>query len=323
MDLEQRIGRIHRYGQESTAKVYNLVSADTIEGQIFLLLEEKLGEIAATLGKIDEQGQIAEDLRIQVLGQLSNSLSYDRLYQEALRDPTLIRTRQELEVALTNANQAREVVFELFQDLDQFNLGDYKKYDDQGRGMERLVEFVSKSANLSAWKFKKKDETVWELIREGMPIISFTTDRDRALQNENLQLLGLEHPIVNQMLSQITSLEANSRALIGKLSDISSCGLHSIRRINTQKRDGQAHYHIIRIGMTEEGDRAPWLERMDLNSMSIEEPRSTLVDEWQKNILSKKQRFLELLHRELIYTGFINDETSFSAELLVLFVVTN
>src|SRR6516225_12397532 len=46
MDMEQRIGRIHRYGQAHTAQVYNLVSADTIEGQIFLLLEQKLLEIA-------------------------------------------------------------------------------------------------------------------------------------------------------------------------------------------------------------------------------------------------------------------------------------
>jgi SNF2 family DNA or RNA helicase len=37
MDLEQRIGRIHRYGQLHTAQVYNLVLSDTIEGRIFLL----------------------------------------------------------------------------------------------------------------------------------------------------------------------------------------------------------------------------------------------------------------------------------------------
>ena len=54
MDVEQRIGRIHRYGQKDTAQVYNLVLSDTIEGRIFLLLTDKLNEIARALGKVDE-----------------------------------------------------------------------------------------------------------------------------------------------------------------------------------------------------------------------------------------------------------------------------
>ena len=141
MDMEQRIGRIHRYGQQHTAQVYNLVSADTIEGRIFLLLEEKLLEIGKALGKVDEYGQVTEDLREQILGQLSERLSYDRLYQDALKDPTLKRTRQELEVALENARTARQVVFELFQDLDTFRLDDYKQFEDSGKGMERLLRF--------------------------------------------------------------------------------------------------------------------------------------------------------------------------------------
>ena len=51
MDVEQRIGRIHRYGQLHTAQVYNIVSADTIEGQIFLMLEEKLWRSARRWAK--------------------------------------------------------------------------------------------------------------------------------------------------------------------------------------------------------------------------------------------------------------------------------
>jgi len=103
MDVEQRIGRIHRYGQNHTAQVYNLVLSDTIEGRIFPMLDEKLVEIAKTVGKVDEQGNVAEDLRAQILGQLSERLNYDRLYQEALSDPELKRTQVELEAALSNS----------------------------------------------------------------------------------------------------------------------------------------------------------------------------------------------------------------------------
>ena len=79
MDVEQRIGRIHRYGQKHTAQVYNLVLPDTIEGRIFLLLTDKLEEIARTLGKVDERGNVAEDLRVQILGQLSERLTSELL----------------------------------------------------------------------------------------------------------------------------------------------------------------------------------------------------------------------------------------------------
>jgi superfamily II DNA or RNA helicase len=92
MDLEQRIGRIHRYGQRHTAQVYNLVLSDTIEGKIFLLLTDKLIEIAKTLGKVDEHGEVAENLRTQILGQLSERLNYESLYSQALNDPELKRT---------------------------------------------------------------------------------------------------------------------------------------------------------------------------------------------------------------------------------------
>ena len=79
---------------------------------------------------MDEQGNVAEDLRAQILGQLSERLNYDRLYQEALSDPELKRTQVELEAALSNSREARQVVFDLFQDLDGFSLDDYKPFSD-------------------------------------------------------------------------------------------------------------------------------------------------------------------------------------------------
>jgi hypothetical protein len=69
------------------------------------MLDEKLTEIAKTVGKVDDQGNVAEDLRAQILGQLSERLNYDRLYQEALSDPELKRTQVELEAALSNSRK--------------------------------------------------------------------------------------------------------------------------------------------------------------------------------------------------------------------------
>ena len=312
MDLEQRIGRIHRYGQESTAQVYNLVAADTIEGQIFMLLEEKLGDIARTLGKVDEHGQIAEDLRTQVLGQLSSTLSYDRLYQDAISDPTLKRSRQELEVAISNANLARQVVFELFQELDRFNLGDYKKFDDQGRGMRRLVSFVARSAKLLGWTFRQESDSRWALVRDGEPNILFTTDRDTALQEENLQLIGLEHPIVNQFMRKYSAAETSTRALAGKVEGLVDDGMLSLWKISTYGKDGQATHHIVKIGMNPDGDRAPWIERLDDKLLGMQAPSEPL-EQWKILAANKKARLQELLHRELGYSGIINEEMSYSA----------
>ena len=48
--LEQRMGRIHRYGQLHPVSVFNLVAADTREGEIMNLLFAKLEAIKAAMG---------------------------------------------------------------------------------------------------------------------------------------------------------------------------------------------------------------------------------------------------------------------------------
>jgi hypothetical protein len=321
MDLEQRIGRIHRYGQESTAQVYNLVSEDTIEGKIYLLLEAKLAEIAAALGKVDENGQIAEDLRTQVLGQLGNSISYDRLYQAALRDPYMQRTNQELEVAMGNANLARKVVFELFQDLERFDLGDYKKFDDQGKGMKRLINFLSAVSHILGWSFNQEGDTMYTLHRPGENALLFTSDRDTAIQNEQIQLIGLEHPVIKQIIESFTQDGlVKSRALAGAIADIPCAGILSFWNVNITTQEGIQGHIITKIGIDADGNRAPWIETVGshLSTVSITSLSSQL-DTLKMLIKENKIRVQELLHRDLVYKGIITEGISYSADPLVLF----
>lgn len=63
MRLEQRIGRIHRLGQEEDVQIYNFITKGTIEEHMYRLLYEKIqlfervvGELDEILEKSDEQG---------------------------------------------------------------------------------------------------------------------------------------------------------------------------------------------------------------------------------------------------------------------------
>ncbi len=48
--LEQRMGRVHRYGQQHEVHIYNLVAGDTVEGSILARLFEKLERMKEHLG---------------------------------------------------------------------------------------------------------------------------------------------------------------------------------------------------------------------------------------------------------------------------------
>ncbi|MEY9722101.1 SNF2 family DNA or RNA helicase [Sinorhizobium fredii] len=314
MDMEQRIGRIHRYGQAHTAQVYNLVLSDTIEGRIFLLLDDKLTEIARTLGKVDNQGNMAEDLRSQILGQLSERLNYDRLYQEALSDPELKRTAVELEAALSNAREAREVVFDLFQDLDGFSLDDYRPYSDVSSGMDRLVRFLSAALTDRNWRLIKVDDSTYDLTSAaGTRKQRFTLDRDTATSNDNVDLMGLDHPIMQEELSRWRSLapEQLGVALNGTEGETT---LLSLWLVEASAGTGEKRVSVQPIAVRQDGTRVPSVERQASQFFHSAEARPVLSPDERLSLFASIVE--PTLQRELRHKGAANGDGSFSAELI-------
>ena len=316
MDMEQRIGRIHRYGQRDTAQVYNIVSADTIEGQIFLLLEQKLLAIAQALGKVDEYGQVTEDLRGQVLGQLAERISYEQLYQDAVRDPTLKRTRQEVEVALENARLARNVVFELFQDLETFNLEDYRRFDDGGAGMNRLLTFVRDCGQATGTALRQVDETVYEAAPPGQPPLRFTTNRELAKDNDELGLLGLEHPLVRSMLASGRDLAPARRAMTGRL-ERSSGGpaILSVWRVEIHGASGYFRQAIVPLAIDSNGHRLPTGETLLGNVRDIQPALdSVMAPERRRQLIASV--LPEMLRRDVEHRGLLGEGSSLAMQLV-------
>ena len=85
MEIEQRIGRLHRLGQKQPVRIYSLVQAHTLQEHLLRILQEKLnlfelvvGETGLILGDrfssdefaeevfrrwLDSQGRVAESMQ--------------------------------------------------------------------------------------------------------------------------------------------------------------------------------------------------------------------------------------------------------------------
>ena len=314
MDMEQRIGRIHRYGQIHTAQVYNLVLSDTIEGRIFLLLDEKLTEIARTVGKVDDQGNVAEDLRAQILGQLSERLNYDKLYQEALSDPELKRTQVELEAALSNSREARQVVFDLFQDLDGFSLDDYKPFSDVSSSLDRLVRFMSTAMADRHQRLVKVDDETYELVTvDGARRATFTLNRETATSNDNVDLMGLDHPLVQEQLGRWRSVPPEEIG-IAVAGDVAEPVLLSLWLIEASARKGERRVVVQPIAVKQDGSRVPAVERQCERYMQAPTTSQTFSPEQRLELFS---RIVDpALQRELKRKGTANGDGSYFAELI-------
>ena len=313
MDVEQRIGRIHRYGQTHTAQVYNLVLSDTIEGRIFLLLTDKLEEIANTLGKVDERGNVAEDLHTQILGQLSERLTYDTLYREALSDPELRRTREELEAAMSNATEARKVVFELFQDLDRFSLDDYQPLADVGAGFDRIVRFLDAALREDHQCMQRIGERTFAISpADGGSERRFTTDREVARAQEGIELMGLDHPLVAGELKRWQNLEPEMRG-VAVDGDDGPAAL-SWWLVHSMDENSQQHTFVRPLAVNADGARVSKLEREGPELLRRPPNGTCFSPERRRELLHD---VLEpMLQRELQHRGLVTEGGSFRAKLI-------
>src|SRR5216683_1421624 len=93
--LEQRMGRIHRYGQTRDCLIFNFVATNTIEGRVLQRLLEKLQEIRDALdddavfnvvGEILPAAQLERFLRDYYAGRLGEADLEDRLLRDVQED---------------------------------------------------------------------------------------------------------------------------------------------------------------------------------------------------------------------------------------------
>jgi len=271
MAVEQRIGRIHRYGQQDTVQVYNLVAEDTVEERIYVLLEEKLREIAAAIGKVDGHGEVVEDFRSEILGFLGSSPNYQELYKKALVDRDYKRTEEEIAQAIKSAKQASEALRDLTQDLETFDLEHYRKLRGQFN-LEDLNLFAEKAMLRLGGTFIPTGHEVFrvdtpQVLREYPSVAAkyeaATFNRDLAMRRRRVEFLGLGHPLIDAAIAYLRSPRwSGSVADLSQNKDgdvLSVRWLVSVQTERAATREYYKHMLIDRLGSTKDAD-----ERWDM-----------------------------------------------------------
>jgi hypothetical protein len=210
MAVEQRVGRIHRYGQQETVQAYNLIAEDTVEERIYRILEKKLREIAITIGKVDKEGRPTEDFRSEILGFLGSRPDYMELYKRALVDTNYEWTEAEMQRMLEDALKARDALTSLTQDFSSFNLENFKKIEGRYTLIE-MGEWV-RQAILRLGGAAIPDSDFWSLLppeslqREyhlSPRYEGICFDRELATRTRKCEIGGIGHPMADALIKEI------------------------------------------------------------------------------------------------------------------------
>ena len=118
MRIEQRVGRIHRVGQTSEVRIYNLAARGTVEDYLLQILDQKLnmfelviGEMDMILGHLADERDFEElllDVWVQGQSETELQLAFNQLGDSIVQARQAYQTTQEYDEALFGEDFASE-----------------------------------------------------------------------------------------------------------------------------------------------------------------------------------------------------------------------
>ena len=221
--LEQRMGRVHRYGQTKEVFVFNLVAGDTREGQVLVRLFAKLQEIRNVLGSdkvFDVLGEVlyGKNLAQLLLEAAASARSMDEILAELdveVDDEYIAQVKENLGESLAThyidytriqemADRAREhrlipeYTQAFFQKAMEAAGGDGAKVRDRGGGFLAVDSIPFEVRRIAQEDdFKKRHG----LLQHRYPMVAF--DKDIARWHAKAEFVSFGHPLFEALLAWV------------------------------------------------------------------------------------------------------------------------
>lgn len=197
LKIEQRIGRIHRFGQPKDVQIYNFSTAGTVAEKVLKVLERKLKLFEESIGTPDI-----------LLGQIEEELNLGSVFMEMLLGRKSQRKiSAEIDEKMERARRSYEKLADLAvtQKMD-FNYDEYYRVTLQERKFSnrRIEDFIN--------RLRRDDPSVDGTIGRRNRLTRLyplggagarrhgTFDSARALENDSLEFLAFGNPLVDGLV---------------------------------------------------------------------------------------------------------------------------
>jgi SNF2 family DNA or RNA helicase len=215
--LEQRIGRLHRYGQDKEVKVWNFSFEDTREGEIFEMLQNKVEAIRSKLGNTAD-----------VLGMLDD-INVDSLIMDSIQnDEPASATKEELESLIDERQQTLSEWYErslidttTFDEASRQKIQEVMDQSEDVYGTEADIRtFFEQGISVLGGSVEKAGDN---LFRADLPESlqqspnadqygPFTFNRKFAMDHDGIEYISPDNEIVQGLMQQV--LESD-RGIVG------------------------------------------------------------------------------------------------------------
>jgi len=223
--LEQRMGRVHRYGQRHEVHIYNLVAVSTREGRILEKLFEKLARIREHLGSdrvFDVIGEVlvGKNLKDLIVDAIANRRTMDDILKDFERVPdeeAIQKVKQaSLEALATRHIDLRKILGEqrlakenrlVPEYIEEFFKRSSKKLNIN---MEKRLDPASKDPSLFFWRmssipFELRNQPYEFKIKFGdvqkeYNKVSF--DKEIAFKGQ-AEFIAMGHPLLEAVVKDI------------------------------------------------------------------------------------------------------------------------
>ncbi len=220
--LDQRMGRIHRYGQQKEVMIYNLVAGNTREGAVLGTLLTKLERMRKALGSDRVFDVINDIISAPKLDQLMRDwLTNRRTMDEILADPALELKPADIDAIRTDMDN--KALGSRYIDLSKLEEDMQKSREERlmPEYIERFFVEAYRSLGGTMSRVKGNSSDLWTISqipvglrrapeaierrfgKIGKTYAKLTFDKDRVVGYSDIEFVGPGHPLFEMVIERV------------------------------------------------------------------------------------------------------------------------